>query len=188
VSCDALSCCIFFCRSVYDLTISGDSWRKEAFELISAEVWKPFERLDPWVLLCGTSLCFCRVLLTALQKMNIHCFRFQWFPCFAGVCVEYFIARGRFQGSPAVINYQVPCFHTAEATSMPSFHAAPPWIHRHRLLWGAPREEGRERRRWDLLSKSIGLQDKPILPRLSKNPSCTVDWWFRRCFRFSLGL
>jgi hypothetical protein len=26
------------------------------------------------------------------------------------------------------------------------------------------------------------------LPRLSKNPSCTVDWWFRRCFRFSLGL
>jgi hypothetical protein len=55
--------------------------------------------------------------------------------------------------------------HTGEATRTPSssFHAAPPRIRPGRLLRVAPREQGCARRRWDLLSKSIGLQDEPIL-------------------------
>jgi hypothetical protein len=144
-----------------------DSWRKEAFELISAEVSKTFERLDPWVLLCGTHLCFFCVLLTALQKMTLHCFRFQWFHCFAGICLGFHSTGqvARFRGSPAIINYQVPFLHTGEATRTPSssFHAAPPGIRPSRRLRGAPHEQGRARRRWDLLSKSIGLHDEPIL-------------------------
>lgn len=37
----------FFCRTAYDVSINDDSWPKEAFELVSGEVSKTLERLDP---------------------------------------------------------------------------------------------------------------------------------------------
>jgi hypothetical protein len=38
---------IIFCSTAYDVTINDDSWPKEAFELVSGEVSKTLERLDP---------------------------------------------------------------------------------------------------------------------------------------------
>jgi hypothetical protein len=86
VSCDALSCCIFLQICLW----CDHEWRL----LGKGSVWayfcrgQTFERLDQWVL-CGTSFCFCHALLTALQKMTLHYFLFQWFHRFAGVCLGF---------------------------------------------------------------------------------------------------
>jgi hypothetical protein len=140
-----------------------DSWRKEAFELI----WS--QRLLKGL----TREYFFAVHISAFSVSSLQRYRKWLFIVFdfsgstaSQVFVWDFIVRGRFRGSPAIINYQVPFLHTGEATRTPSssFHAAPPGIRPSRLLRGAPHEQGRARRRWDLLSKSIGLHDEPILP------------------------
>lgn len=48
VICSVLTSIIaIFCRTAYDVAINDDSWPKEAFELVSGEVSKTLERLEP---------------------------------------------------------------------------------------------------------------------------------------------
>ena len=98
---------IIFCRTSYDVRINDDSWPKEAFELISGEVSKTLERLDPWVHFAMHPSAFWCLLSTNGATENDLSFPISVVPLLHVFVLET-KAQGRFPGSPAVIKYRVP--------------------------------------------------------------------------------